>query len=273
MAIKGSRAAGAVDDLLLPTVGVAKSLDRDGQANLFLYLGALRSQGYLKQRRSLVIAQCRSVVSELLLTNNFEPNPLRKDARLPDPNDWVAYKKYVLSVARRIESASASLDALDELISPPAFDRMRMERLRRRAAEVHRNETGEVISDPLGLRDQELTQALRRVRLSLRTMTPAVVKLSREVKEMRRRPKAFNRGNQLALQLCRIWFEATAMLPMVTPARRHTADDPFYEFCKLVAGLAPLVNGRLAFPLTTTAVEHVARSWRAAAQLNADDSI
>ena len=265
MAIKGSRAAGVVDDLLLPTVGVAKFLDRIGQANLFLHLGTLRSQGHLKQRRSMVLGLCRSAVSDLLLTTNFQG--------VSDPNDWHAYKKYVQSVARRIEQASSSLASLEELFSPPPDDRMRLERLRRSVAEIHRIETDEVTSDPLGLRDEGFKVAVRRVRLSLRTMSPAVATLAREVAEMRRRPKALNLGNQLALRLCPIWFAATEKLPMITPARRETEDDPFYEFCKLVAGMAPPVDGRSPFPLSPSAVEHVARRWRDSPRLNADDGI
>lgn len=265
MAIKGSRAAGSVDAPLLATVGIPRSLDQEAHAKLILHLGSLRSQGHLKQPRSRVIGLCRSVVSDLLLTTNF-----RGDR---DPNDWRAYKKYVQSLARRIEQTSSSLASLEELFSPPASDRMRLERLRRRAAENHRMETGEVSSDPIGLRDPEFKADVRAVGQTLKLMSVKVSALSREVADMRRRPKTLNLGNQLALRLCPIWFAATAKLPMITPARRETEDDPFYEFCKLVAAMAPQVDGRSPFPLSPSAVEHVARRWRARPQLNADDGI
>lgn len=265
MAIQGSRAAGGVDALLLATVGISRSLNQEGHAKLILHMGGLRSRGHLKQRRSRVIGLCRSVVSDLLLTTNF-----RGDS---DPNDWRAYKKYVQSVARRIEQTSSSLDSLEELFSPPASDRMRLDRLRRRAAEIHRIETGEVSSDPIGLRDPEFKADARAVGQKLRLMSVKVLALSREVADMRGRPKALNLGNLLARQLCPIWLAATGKLPMVTPARRETGDDPFYEFCKLVAGMAPPVDGRSPFPLSPSAVEHVARRWRDRPQLNADDGI
>jgi len=265
VAIRGSRAAGSVDSPLLATVGIHSSLDQHGLAKLILHLGILRSQGQLEQPRSLVIGLCRHVVSDLLLTTNFQG--------VSDPNDWHAYKKYVQSVARRIEQASSSLASLEDLFSPPPHDRMRLERLRRRAAEIHRIATDEITSDPLGLRDEGFKAAVRQVRRGLRTMSAKVDSLNREVAEMRRRPKALNLGNQLALQLCPIWFAATAKLPMISPARRETEDDPFYEFCKLVAGLAPPVDGRSPFPLSPSAVEHVARRWRDRPQLNADDRV
>lgn len=265
MAINGSRTAGGVDDLLLPTVGIVRSLDQVGHVKLILHLGILRSQGHLKQPRSLVIGLCKTVVSELLLTTNFH--------RDSDPNDWPAYKKYVQSVALQIESASSSLDSLEELFSPPADDRMRLERLRRRAAEIQWMETGELIYDSIGLRDPEFQADVRAVAQKLELMSSKVSALNREVVEMRRRPKALNLGNLLAARLCPIWFAATAKPPMITPARRETEDDPFYEFCKLVAGMAPPVRGRSPFPLTPSAVEHVARRWRNRPQLNADDGI